>query len=144
MDLLQNKLERLSPDQRREVEDFVDFLLFRSDNRPAPVPAGTVPPVLSVTPSPPELLQVPPVQESSPSPRIPPGSPASPVSALPEGTEPLHEILPGEDGLTRDYMDYGGFEEQRTPATEAVKKVKRKIIQRDEEAKPRQILDWID
>ena len=31
MDPLENKLDRLSPEQRREVEDFVDFLIQRAE-----------------------------------------------------------------------------------------------------------------
>ena len=31
MESLESKLDRLSPDQRREVEDFVDFLIQRAE-----------------------------------------------------------------------------------------------------------------
>ena len=31
MESLENKLDRLTPDQRREVEDFVDFLIQRAE-----------------------------------------------------------------------------------------------------------------
>ena len=34
MESLESKLDRLTPEQRREIEDFVDFLLHRND----PVP----------------------------------------------------------------------------------------------------------
>ena len=37
MESLESKLDRLSPEQRKEVEDFVDFLLFRSGNLSSPV-----------------------------------------------------------------------------------------------------------
>ncbi len=43
MESLENKLDRLPPEQRKEVEDFVDFLLFRSGNIPAPPAAGQTP-----------------------------------------------------------------------------------------------------
>jgi len=40
-------------------------------------------------------------------------------------------------------MDYGQFEQQ-SPATEAVKKVKAKIIQKNKQDTSRHLLDWID
>ena len=39
MESLESKLDRLTPDQRKEIEDFVDFLLYRSGN--LPVAPGT-------------------------------------------------------------------------------------------------------
>lgn len=50
----------------------------------------------------------------------------------------------GDDWVTRDYMDYGKFEEQSSPATEAVKKVKQKIIARQEEERSKDLLEWVD
>jgi len=41
-------------------------------------------------------------------------------------------------------MDYGQFEQAPSPAAEAVKKVKQKISQREEQEKSHQLLDWID
>jgi hypothetical protein len=41
-------------------------------------------------------------------------------------------------------MDYGQFDKQPSPATEAVKKVRRKIIAREGQEKPRHLLDWVD
>ena len=32
MESLESKLDRLSPEQRKEVEDFMDFLMYRSGN----------------------------------------------------------------------------------------------------------------
>lgn len=143
MDLLLNKLERLTPEQRREVEDYVDFLLFRSDNRPDPArPVAPVPPVLMATP---------PVPEPAPA-AIPP--PLQPAPAIPYHDEPPAPAAPapgavyeigGDDWLTRDYMDLGQFEPSSSPATEAVKKVKRKLVQREEqEKKGGHLLDWVD
>ncbi len=58
---------------------------------------------------------------------------------------PVREIVAGgEDWITRDYMDYGQFDRQPSPAEEAVKKVKRMPLQRGKDGKPRQLLDWID
>ncbi len=57
MESLESKLDRLTPDQRKEIEDFVDFLLYRSGNLPvAPVTAqspvsrqNVAPPPLDLT-----------------------------------------------------------------------------------------------
>jgi hypothetical protein len=58
---------------------------------------------------------------------------------------PVREIVAGgEDWITRDYMDYGQFDRQPSPAEEAMKKVKRNLLQRGEDGKPHQLLDWID
>ena len=71
-------------------------------------------------------------------------SPSSVISADPAPT-PIHEVSSGEDDwITRDYVDYGKFEETPSPATEAVKKVKKKIIAREAEDKSRHLLDWVD
>jgi hypothetical protein len=136
VDTLENRLGRLSPEQRREVEDFVDFLLSRS--APQQAVLFTPPPVL--TAAPPPLLAV-----QEPPPAHEPATP-QPPSDMAEPPEPvISEITAGgDDWITRDYMDYGKFEEPPSPATEAVKKVKQKIIIKQEQEKPRQILDWID
>ena len=138
MESLENKLDRLSPDQRGEVEDFVDFLLSRTA-------------VISV--SPPVISSVPPIMSSAP-PVIssqdlaPVGAPAESGAheeTPPPEPSPIHEITAGgDDWITRDYMDYGKFDPQSSPATEAITKGKQKIIIRQEQEKPRQILDWID
>lgn len=142
MDLLLNKLERLTPEQRKEVEDYVDFLIFRSDSRPDPArPVAPVPPVLMATPPPMELAPVAPVPSPQPSLSFP--FPDASTSA-PVPPEPVREIAGGEDWLTRDYMDLGRYEQPPSPATEAVKKVKRKLIQREEQDKSSHLLDWVD
>ena len=136
LESLESKLGRLSSDQRREIEDFVDFLLSRSAVIPVALP-GT-------QPAPPVMSSAPPVftaQELSPV-RVMEESPV-PV----ETNNPLliQEITAGgDDWVTRDYMDYGKFEEQSSPATEAVKKVKQIIIKKEGQEKPRHILEWID
>ncbi|MFA4861509.1 hypothetical protein [Methanoregula sp.] len=69
----------------------------------------------------------------------------SPVPVETNNPPPIQEItVGGDDWVTRDYMDYGKFEEQPSPATEAVKKVKQIIIKKEEQEKPRHILEWID
>ena len=136
LESLESKLGRLSPDQRREIEDFVDFLLSRSAVKPVSVPVTqSIPPVMS---------SAPPVftaQELSPV-RLPE---ETPVPAEADSPPLIQEITAGgDDWVTRDYMDYGKFEEQSSPATEAVKKVKQIIIKKEEQEKPRHILEWID
>jgi hypothetical protein len=54
MESLESKMDRLSPDQRKEVENFVDFLIYRSGNQmeshtavPPPPPIQNPAPPLS-------------------------------------------------------------------------------------------------
>ncbi len=146
MNSLESKLDQLSPDQRKEVGDFVDFLLSRSD----PLPAG-------VSPAPPPVLTSAPPAMTARELHQEPG--AQPVmvqdtlrkedpQAHPEpaaGPGAFQEITTGGDeGITRDYMDYGQFERTPSPADEAVKKVKEKIVRRESQDKTHQVLDWID
>jgi hypothetical protein len=145
MESLENKLERLTPEQRWEVEDFVDFLLLKNSLR------QTAP----IAPPPPVMLNMPPVftAEPAPSPQTPAirmqdlmiREESSTAVTSREPPSPIHEINVGnDDPLTRDYMDLGGFDPQPSPATEAVKKVKQKIIAREAEDKSRHLLDWVD
>jgi hypothetical protein len=146
MESLESKLERLSPVQRKEAEDFVDYLIFRSGD-PGPVPRiiPQVPPILS---------SVSPVLETAPLSPAPVSSPllvqdpqrdtlqvSPPLSRPPS---PVQEVRSGDDWISRDYMDYGQFEQSPTPATDAVKKVKQKISSREEQDKSHQLLEWID
>ena len=143
MDLLLNKLERLTPAQRKEVEDFVDFLIFRSDSRPDPArPIAPVPPVLMAFPPPLELAPIPPAQPSLSFP-FPDASASAPVPPEPV-PELVHEIAGADDYLTRDYMDLGQYEQPPSPATDAVKKVKRRLIQHEEPDTSHHVLEWID
>jgi hypothetical protein len=122
MESLESKLDRLAPEQRKEVEDFVDFLIFRSGESQAipqaPSISSQAPPPLETVPLSPPPRPVPAPAQESPS--------------------------TGEDWITRDYMDYGQFDEASSPATESVKKVKQKISRREEHEKPHPLLDWID
>ena len=58
MESLESKLDRLSPEQRKEIEDFVDFLLSRSGTGVVP-PSTPVnnPPVLNIAPPPLSLIE---------------------------------------------------------------------------------------
>jgi hypothetical protein len=145
MESLESRLDRLTPEQRREVEDFVDFLLQRNSMQQTSVPA--IPP--------PIMLNTPPVFTTEPaaSPQVSPvrmqdlmirEEPTSAVVST-ESAPLMQEITVGnDDALTHDYMDYGRFDPQPSPATEAVEKVRKKIIAREAEDKSRHIVDWVD
>jgi hypothetical protein len=149
MEPLESKLDRLSPEQRKETEVFVDFLLSRSGQAYMPMEVSrNSPPVLRGAPPP--LTMIEPVQVIDAQPvgledhgrmddRIPPAAGNDAVSA------PFQEIGGDiQDRISHDYMDYGQFERQSSPATEAVKKVKGKLIAKEGQDKPRHLLDWVD
>lgn len=148
MESLESKLDRLSPDHRREVEDFVDFLLYRSGSQQgASGQPPSNPPVLnSGSPAIPVMAPIiiqetPQVVEDGQNVRT--AEPSS-LELSQEHYSPIQEIsVEVDDQISRDYIDYGQFEQQ-SPATEAVKKVKAKLIQKSEQEKSRQLLDWID
>jgi len=146
MESLERKLDRLSPEQRKEVEDFVDFLLFRSGGIQES-PASAQVPVQTRNSAPPPLILQEPVHVQDPpfkdSTITSPGSASVPVTQ--EGAGPFQEIVPGsDDRITRDYMDYGQFDRTSSPASIAVKKVKEKLQRLAENERPRVSLDWID
>jgi hypothetical protein len=146
MESLESKMDRLSLDQRKEVEDFVDFLIYRSGNQVeshAAIPPP--PPIQNLAPpsiSPVERVYDP---ESPPS-GIFNASAAGNSSNVrnEEYPAPVREIVvSSDDQITREYMDYGRYE-QNSPAALAVKNVKEKLQKREKEEKPRVSLDWID
>ena len=148
MESLERKLDRLSPDQRREVEDFVDFLLYRSvspqgvfspatvnqqvlNTAPCAIPV-MAPMIIQETPQ--VVAQEQNIREEE----------STSLEMLEEHYSPIREItVEVEDRISRDYMDYGQFEQQ-SPAIEAVKKVKAKLIQKGGQNKSSHLLDWID
>ena len=148
MESLESKLDRMSPDQRREIEDFVDFLLYRSVS-PQGVSSQTtaLPPVAK--PAPPVIpVMAPMILQETPQVLVHEQNirheESSTLGISEEHYSPIQEItVEVEDRISRDYMDYGQFE-QSSPATEAVKKVKAKLIQKSEQEKSRHLLDWID
>ena len=148
MESLESKLDRMSPDQRREIEDFVDFLLYRSGS-PQGVTSQTtaLPPVAK--PAPPVIpVMAPMIMQETPQVLVHEQNirqeESSSLGMSEEHYSPIQEItVEAEDRISRDYMDYGQFE-QSSPATEAVKKVKAKLIQKSEQDKSRHLLDWID
>jgi hypothetical protein len=149
MDTLESKLDRLSLDQHREVEDFVDFLIQRSEGIRVTVqlPPHDSPPAKSVAPP---LITPDPVPVEEPAvPRL--REDPSPAASGPvQETEPATVIqeIDTNDGL----LDYGKFERTAavpaplpsSPADAAIQKVKRKLIQKSEQASKNQLLDWID
>ena len=147
MESLESKLEKLAPEQRREVEDFVDFLIFRSgesQTTPADDPAGASHFVVGTrvlgNGSPFPCSGLVPSQDAG-------SSHAGSAAGVPHCAGPVsaeESRSNGDDWITRDYIDYGKFEQATSPATEAVKKVKQKISQREEQEKSHQLLDWID
>jgi len=148
MESLDSKLDRLSPDQRKEVEDFVDFLILRSGNflgSPAPL---QIPPQIQKVAPPPLILQEPVhMPDNAQGKEFDTSHGENPSIPVPheEQPTPLQEIAIGnDDRITRDYMDYGQFEQNPSPAIIAVKNVKEKLQKREEQEKPRELLDWID
>ena len=151
MESLESKLDRLPPDQRKEVEDFVDFLMYRSGNSHespgAPGTATILPASQNVAPPPLTLQEAVHVTEDSTVKTY--ESLHGERSSLPvkneEQATPFREITAGnDDRVTHVYLDYGEFEQHPSPATVAVKNVKEKLQQREEKEKPRVSLDWID
>jgi hypothetical protein len=152
---LESKLDRLTPAERREVEDFVDFLIQRAEgihvtvqvaSHDVPSPAKSVaPPLIAPDPVPVEEPATPrPREDTPPAAIMPVHETESPVV--------IQEIVVDDGSDSSDgYFDYGKFEKAAppaplppSPADEAVKKVKRKLIQKSEQASKTQLLDWID
>jgi hypothetical protein len=147
MESLESKLDRLTSDQRKEVEDFVDFLMCRSGNSHES-PGATTGLSLSRNVAPPSLTLPDPVH-------IPENTPVKESESLhgerpsslrnEEQATPFQEInVGGDDRVTRGYLDYEELEQHPSPAMVAVKNVKEKLQQREEKEKPRELLDWID
>lgn len=150
MESLESKLDRLSPEQRKEAEDFVDFLLSRSGQVPVvPAVSGSMLPAVSAAPPPLSLSEpaahVPRMDAAGLQEQVPGECPSVPVYPDEPASAPFHEIGGGiHDPVTSDYMDYGRFEREPSPADEAVKKIRKKIIAREGQDKPRHLLDWVD
>jgi hypothetical protein len=147
MESLESKVDRLTPEQRKEVEDFVDFLIFRSGITPESPSAAAVPSQIPKAAPPPLIVQEPVHTAENPALKeyqtVPAENSSGPVQA--EQAISIHEIETGsDDGITRDYMDYGQFEQKSSPAIIAVKKVKEKLQKHKAQEKPRVSLDWID
>ncbi len=154
MESLESKLDRLPAEQRREVEDFVDFLIQRAEgihvtvqvasHDAPPATKSVAPPLITPDPVAAEEPAVSPSRAGEP-----------PAAALPvheaEPSAAIREISTGDAKDTPDgFLDYGLFEKAApaplppSPADEAVKKVKMKLIKKSEQAPTNQLLDWID
>jgi|SRR5208337_1208710 len=154
MESLENKLDRLPAEQRREVEDFVDFLIQRAEGIRVTVqlaPHDAPPAAKSVVPP---LIAPDSVMVEDPAPPVS-REYESPATVLPvhEAEPPavIREISVNDTKDTPDgFLDYGMFEKAApaplppSPADEAVKKVKMKLIKKSEQAQTNQLLDWID
>jgi hypothetical protein len=150
MESLDSKLCRLTAEQQKEVEDFVDFLLQRTGNRPAadpplsapPAPVAAAPPALTAqdTTADSRMLLI---NELIEKPDMPPAHPAAdPATLL------IREIAAEqEDLLSAEYMDYGKFEPAPapppSPATEAIQRVRIKLSGKNNNAPSDDLLDWI-
>jgi len=149
MESLESKIDRLSPEQQREAEDFVDFLLYRSGQTPVLQPINR-PPQSVRNVAPPPLTMIEPVhvveypQSRSQDPSL--TCEREPSAAGNPDAFPVIQEIGGSTGdlVSHGYMDYGRFEQQLSPAEEAVKKVKAKLSRSEEKKKPNLLLDWID
>ncbi len=148
MESLESKLDRLTPEQRKEIEDFVDFLLSRSVPTGFPVPAlAAAPPVL--TAEPPLLAGTEPMHGGEEGSGLlqdscHPDDLATPADWDGPASSPDPEIRYRTERITHDYADYRDLDRQPSPAADAVIKVKRKIIAKQEQEKPHHLLDWVD
>lgn len=133
MESLERKLERLSPEQRREVEDFLDFLLQRQKTSPPPpLHPGSAPPVLQEPAPFTEPINVfDLIRRQGP----PPPPQEDPVALL------MQEIIAEEDDSpTENSMDYGQFEEGKQKIAG-----KKQDPQNDPAAdRAADLLEWID
>jgi hypothetical protein len=150
MESLESKLDRLTPDQRKEIEDFVDFLMRRSGNSHespnVPGAAMIMHPSQSIAPPPLTLSEPVHVSENSPGKGYESlhGERTSlPIRNEEQVTSFQEIIVGGDDHVIHGYLDYGEFEQPPSPAMVAVKNVKEKLQQREEREKPEVSLDWI-
>jgi hypothetical protein len=156
MESLDSKLDRLSPEQRREVEDFVDFLIQRAEGIRVTIQLAShdvSPSLKSVAPP---LISPDPISSDDVTESLTRDLNTSPIASSPvRETEPsavVHEISGADgDNAPEGYFEYGKFEKSAlpapcppSPADAAVQKVKRKLIQKSEHESKDKLLDWID
>ena len=141
MELLESRMARLTPEQRMEVEDFVDFLLLKNNFRQNPA---------AVSPPSPILMSAPPVLSAEPAMAVPALHGSAPLNhegvCLPDSSpdpepSPIREIADGSDD---GYMDYGRFDQAAVPAREPEKSVKRKVMARKAIETSGHLLEWVD
>ncbi len=146
MESLESKLDRLSQEQRKEVEVFVDFLLYRSGNSHESPGSVTVPADFKKI-APPLIVQEPVQTPNTFQIKGDEKTSAENVSGpvLKELAIPYHKISSTSDNrITRDYIEYGQFEKNTDSAVIAVKNVKEKLKKQEKNEKSRELLDWIE
>ncbi len=150
MESLENKLDHLSTDQRREVEDFVDFLIQRAEGIRVTVQLASHDASPSVKSIAPPLISPDPVPAEDPG-QLPARDTYAPTATSSSVHESEPQAAVHEIDKDDEYFDYGKFEKSTSPAPlppspadEAVQKVKRKLIQKSEQASKNQLLEWID
>ncbi len=133
MESLETKIERLPPELQKEVEDFIDFLTAKhgiTDSRQElPVPG----------PDPTSFSEIPFFGRNEPfpvSPGFPSSSESDPVMFAAEEMKAQQD-----EGITRNYLDYGSFEKE-----DPVKRVirKKKTRSGSEDKPSHRILEWIE
>jgi hypothetical protein len=145
MEPLETRIARLTAEQQQEVGDFVDFLLLKNNvsqtravSQPSIIMVNT-PPVMVPDPLPLPVRHSPMAGERDDPSRSPPLIDADPQPPL------VHEIKrPDDERITRDYMDYGTFEETPPPAEERERRGKHRTILRKEAEGTRHLLEWVD
>lgn len=151
MDTLESRLERLSPEQLRSVEDYIDFLLSRSAGHtgdrmssPSVLPPVAAPPPLLTLDMPQPALSAP---LSSQEPAIT-GPDRSLRKTEPEIPEIQEIMTEKDDTRSGGYLDYGAFESPQkapsSPADEAVQRVKKKLDRKRDDTQADALLEWVD
>jgi len=136
MDSLASRLERLTAEQRKSVEDYIDFLLSRTGLQNGEI-AGSAP-HQNLPDAPPPLL---PVAEAT--------AASQKAPEAPQESSRVREIAPaGDDSKGSSYLDYGLFEGAQksppSPADEAVERVKKRLSEKKEEAPADNLLEWVE
>ena len=150
MEQLERRIARLTPQQQDEVSDFVDFLILKN-NMQQNAAASRSSVIMVNTPP----VMVPDaVPHPFPLPRVSTGAPVvssetpAPVILADESPAPVFEVSHKcDDGITREYMDYGRFEDEPggRVADSTDKNARQKQPGRKEDReKTRHILEWVD
>jgi hypothetical protein len=155
MGSLDGKLEQLTPEDRKLVEDFVNLLIQRAFRQSADsLDPVTAPPVPAIAPPPLLIVQEPPPAELpavSTGSGVPRPDMMVPAVHIPEHGAPPAFLELGQDTgdlLTTDYMDYGKFEQKEkippSPADAAVQRVKIRLNGKKGKDPTHNLLEWID
>jgi len=143
MDSLENKIERLSLEQRQELEDFVDFLLQRKDvSVRTPLKPVSPPPTLTVAPPPFSVDESGSSKEKIKNQELTHQQKLDSISTTQQDKDSLvQDILDsGNDFLAEEYMDYGQLGKE-TKTTAHKKQIKKKPVIVETVS---DLLEWID